>query len=194
MKIKLILTALVMIFALAACGGGNQPTANEPTVTEPYILDDEPYQADEPTEPDPNYEDSDITMEINIIDEDEFLNAMEEFIAAYGGLIEVLGHMVNEFHEVDTDEEMAEWVEMFGFVQEYVGLTLDLLWNISPYVPDGHAVYFASFAAAIHHVYDAMTELDFALSAAMVGDDVAVFEALEAFQSNISEANALIFE
>jgi len=188
MKIKFVLIAVALVMMFAACGN------REPAVTE--------TDGNEVT--DRNYEpgiESDTTYEPSenggeefgpSIDPDSFENALDELVVAYDGLVEVLEFMVEELHGVETDEELTAWREAFEMLHNYVGLTAEILTEISDIVPEDHADYFESFCATIDMVYEAMAELDATLSVTSSDDEAAILSALEVFENNLTDANVLI--
>lgn len=195
MKLLLILVALMMTVAFTACGRSEPAPEEVPAITdeETYTEEDEPY--DENNE----YDTLDEEPEMEVIelfpapDDDAFEAAMEILIGAYVGLVEVIVEVVDELFELETEEELHEWVEGLEILREYVGLTIDLLLDIEDIVPDVQADYFIMYNEAMYLIYEGLAEFASSIEAAIQDGEEAKFAAIDAFELNLLAAESLIW-
>ena len=124
-------------------------------------------------------------------DADTYLEAMGEFVVAFEELIEFLIYLFDILEDIETDEDFLEWIEAFAIIQDTIGEIADELSEITFYVPDEYRESHILIVSAMAFIYDSMTDLDYALGSAILGDYDAMWDNIEDFIVNIVTAGAL---
>jgi len=174
MKMKFLLaSAFLMLFAFAACGRNQTEDIVPP-----------PYEAEDYTPaPEPDY---DVTEPPEELD-----GAMGDLFGAYQDLVNVLDFMIGELREVETEEDLAEWRTAFDSVYMYVGLTLDLLTEVTEHMPVNQQDDFITLGAAVFLLQDGMGLLLDELDAGAFADSEAMLRIIDEFEMVLVVANMI---
>jgi predicted small lipoprotein YifL len=188
--------AIVMMFALAACGSGNN--AQAPVAAPP--VETAPVAAVEVTAPVAATETTVEETTDEVVEEDEaeveadvyaYVLAMNEFIWAFEELTEFLFYLVELLDYIETDEELLDWIYAFEAIKGATEEAMIGLTETAELAPAEYQEAHIKIAAAVTLVYEAMIDLDYALLDAIMGYYDDFYAGIENFVIHILAADYL---
>jgi len=165
--ITLVLSLILSICMLTACGGSKTP---EPT----------PTPSEKPA--------SSPKVDAN---EDDYLEAMGIYIEGVEEYVAELDELMAISEDIETEADLEAWCDVFDAIKEAIGDAADELTDILEYAPDDYIESHAEIAIAVAAIYDAMTGFEDAVIAAVEGDQNAFEDGLVEFIGNMTAAEEL---
>jgi len=194
MKIKFILLAIAVTFVFAACGSKEQTTTETPEIDiAAGITGEQNEQNETPSQNNETNETNEENFPV-ILDSPTFAEAMESMVSAYEGLVSVLEFMISKLQEVETDEELTEWHEVFSAIHQDIINTLEILTAMvtADAVPEDQMERFMEQFTAIYLIDAAVEVILSELSDVSVADEDIIAASLESFEINLMAARMLI--
>jgi len=173
-----VLAAIMLCTALVSCGGGSSQEPAEPAPQAPQAPPSNSEQ-DPPTVN--NGGDTDDGLEL-------YLDAMNDFITGTDSLMEGLDELMELADYISSEEELEVWCYLFIETKNAVGFAADQLAELAPLAPEDYVESHLLVTFALAAIYDAMTGFEFAVDAAVSGDEDSFFEGLGMFVGNLIAA------
>ena len=123
--------------------------------------------------------------------EEEYVEAMEDYIAGVEEYVEALGILIEGADSLGDEAEIVEWCETFDTIKEDLSDAADELAAAMADVPEGYEESHAKITIAVAAICDAMTGFEDAVVAAIEGDQSAFEDGLVEFLGNMTAADEL---
>ena len=182
MKTKKILTAILAIImvcaVLASCGGGGG-------------TDETPAQPPAPAQQTPDSDPGQSPAAANDGDIDQYLDAMNDFIAGTDDLMEGLDELMENADYISSEDDLEVWCYLFMQIKESIGIAADQLADIAQYAPANYQESHIKVTFALAAIYDSITGFEYAVDAVLDGDEDAFIDGLAEFVGNLFAAASL---
>jgi len=190
--------AVVMVFALAACGSRNNQEPSAPVVETASVAapvaavgtTDTAPEATTETEANSDDEADEAEATQDEVDVYEYVAAMNEFIWAFEDLVEYLFYLIEITEDIETDGDLVDWITEFEIIKEATGIALEDLIEAVDLAPEEYLEAHIAITTAVLLIYEAMVELENALIAAILGEGD-FWDGIESFVVNILAADYL---
>jgi hypothetical protein len=184
MKMKKMLMGIIaMVMAgmmLSACGGSNEDY--EP------VMDDTGYYDDD----DAGYYDDDGYEDGDFGDDTEFyLQTMNDFIISVENLMTGLDQLMVLADHIASEEDLGQWCSLFVELKDTTLYTANELAEFTHLAPAEYQESHIKITIAVAAMHDAMTGFEYAVDAAINGDEDAFYEGTGEFIGNLQAAAEL---